>query len=142
MKIQTTVDSKPITIKLTDDQLKEINRQQNIITSSSDINTYEDALKVLGEAPKTRVDDKIYQIIKAANYLDNNNKEWIPDFSNASQSKYYPYFNLGAYGWVVGSYSYNFDCARLGFGGYFKSSELALYAGNQFLDVYKDYLPE
>jgi hypothetical protein len=61
---------------------------------------------------------------------------------NNSQPKYYPYFVKDASGrWAV-DFDYCFDLANVGSGLYFATSELALYAGNQFLDIYIDYLPE
>lgn len=63
------------------------------------------------------------------------------DFTNRNSYKYYPYFERTASGWVVnyscGSYCYSI----LGFGLTYSTNELALYAGNQFLEIYKDYLP-
>lgn len=72
------------------------------------------------------------------------NEGWKADFSKGNnQYKYYPYFIKDASGgWVVGSSYSCSDFATMGSGFYFKSSELALYAGNQFLDIYKDYLPD
>lgn len=71
------------------------------------------------------------------------NESWIPNFLNSSEKKYYPYFEKSSGGgWLVCSYSYWYAVSTMGFGLYFKSSELALFAGNTFLDIYKDYLPE
>ncbi len=71
------------------------------------------------------------------------NEDWTPNFKDRSQYKYYPYFEYKASsGWAVryaGFVSYN---SNVGFGFYYKSRELALYAANTFLDIYKDYLPE
>lgn len=70
------------------------------------------------------------------------NEGWEPDFTS-SEYKYYPYFDRKSHGWVFYSYYYVVDCiGRMGFGCYYKTSELAVYAGTQFLDIYKDYLPE
>jgi hypothetical protein len=72
-----------------------------------------------------------------------NGKDWIPDFLNTNQYKYYPWFRRTSGGWVGDGHSGgDVDVAHLGSGFYFKNSELALYAGNQFLEIYKDYLPE
>lgn len=80
---------------------------------------------------------KIQEITRALN------QDWTPDFNNSNQAKYYPYFektNDG--GWVFNFYVYYDRIASLGSGCFLKSSELATYAGKQFLDIYKEYLPE
>lgn len=70
-----------------------------------------------------------------------NQDTTFPDFDNRNQYKYYPWFEKKSSGWVViYCAAYGYDAAG-GFGSYFKTSELALYAGNQFLEVYNDYLP-
>ncbi len=70
------------------------------------------------------------------------NEGTILDFNNSNQYKYYSYFTKKDSVWLVDSYCYDGSYASLGFGFYYKSSELALFAGNQFLDIYSDYLPE
>jgi len=71
------------------------------------------------------------------------NEGWKPDFTNYNQYKYYPYFERKKSGWVLCSDCFDFiDCAFLGSGYFYKTRELAMYAGEQFLDIYKDYLPE
>lgn len=72
------------------------------------------------------------------------NEGWIPNFNNEKEYKYYPYFRKEKSSFVVYAGSrYSCLCAAdVGFGCYFKSSELALYSANTFLDIYKDYLPE
>lgn len=91
--------------------------------------------------PQTKLEKHInadFDINKISEVL---NQGWTPDFNNSNQYKYYPYFKKGPSGWVVHcAYSYD-SYASLGLGFYFSSSELALYAGNQFLDVYNDWLP-
>lgn len=69
------------------------------------------------------------------------NEGWEPDWDDDDQYKYYPYFE-----WSVGSGFSFFDygCVNshsfLGSRLYFKSSELATYAGKQFISIYNDYL--
>lgn len=70
------------------------------------------------------------------------NEGWEPDFNNHTQCKYYPFFKKTDSGWVVGSCFVGLCNGYLGSGFYYKSSELALYAGKQFLKEYIDYLPE
>lgn len=69
------------------------------------------------------------------------NEGWEPDFMNQNQYKYYPWFkqSSSAGGFVCAGY----DCWHSGtFVGprlAFKSSELAIYAGKTFIDVYNEY---
>lgn len=70
------------------------------------------------------------------------NEGWTEDYSNVNQSKYYPYFVKESSGWVLGSNSSRVQMTISGFGCSYKSSELALYAGEMFLSEYKDWLPE
>jgi hypothetical protein len=72
------------------------------------------------------------------------NEGWEENFLDRDQRKYYPWFERKASGgWAV-YFDASVSCyfSYLGFGCYYKSSELALYAANQFLDIYKEYLPE
>lgn len=65
------------------------------------------------------------------------NGGWKPDWDDHSEWKYYPWFKISgsglSYGDFVGSYSRSTVGSRL----CFKSSELAEYAGKQFIDLYK-----
>lgn len=70
------------------------------------------------------------------------NEGVVLDFSNSSQPKYYPYFEKSDSGWSVYSFGSSYAIVEFGFAFFYKSSELALYAANQFLDIYIDYLPE
>ena len=106
------------------------------------IKTYEDALKVLGREdfsrenlyPREIARRKLEIIIEALN------EGWKPDWENYSQKKWYSYFYKSAAGlW----YSYS-DLSPTHVLTYFgvrlicKSEEIADYAGQQFLDLYKE----
>lgn len=69
------------------------------------------------------------------------NEGWIPDFSNSSERKYYPWFEYKNGTFVFYYVCCGFYRADLGFGCYYKSEELAEYAGKQFIEIYKEYLP-
>lgn len=69
------------------------------------------------------------------------NGDWIPDFTDRDQPKYYLYFERRAEGWAVFFNVYYRYLALGGFGSYFRSSEFALWAGNKFLNVFIDFLP-
>ena len=79
---------------------------------------------------------------RAANKLDNDGKEWIPDFSNWDQRKYEIWFEYDKGSsafrcddyddWITDSYVGSRLC--------FKSWDVAKYIGNQFIDLYNEYL--
>jgi hypothetical protein len=69
------------------------------------------------------------------------NEGWTPDWNNENEIKYLPWFNMGSAsgvgfsydgcgGWVSDSVVGSLLCYR--------SKELAEYAGNQFLSIYKE----
>jgi hypothetical protein len=73
------------------------------------------------------------------------NEGWTPDWANSNEYKYFPWFTMGGKGGVgfsnslyVNWYSGTIAGSRL----CFKSSALAIYAGTQFLDIYKDFMTE
>jgi hypothetical protein len=70
------------------------------------------------------------------------NNEWKPDWSNWDQYKYYPWFEVLSSGFGFSYSTYGYVNARTGVGSRlcFESEEKAKYAGNQFLQLYKDFL--
>ena len=104
--------------------------------------SFPDACEVLGIMPSDIVnaedtaDEAAYKKLKIiAKAL---NEGWAPDWNNANQYKYYPYFKLqGGFSFrAFGcSYALSFVGSRL----CFKSRELAEYAGKTFTDLYKSY---
>lgn len=73
------------------------------------------------------------------------NGNWIPDFKNSSQYKYFPYFTKnknGSWSVISSSAAYYFGYSLLGFGLYFKDEKTALHVVNLFLEIYLDYLPD
>lgn len=73
------------------------------------------------------------------NLEDFFNEGWIPDWTNSSERKHYPWFERRTGGWVFfgsgyfGSYSY-------GQAGFYKTSEISDHIGKYFLEVYKPLL--
>ncbi len=71
------------------------------------------------------------------------NEGWTPNWENGKWDKYYPWFEMGSASGVGFSY---YDCAiwnshsTVGSRLCFKSAELAKYAGNQFLEIYKIFM--
>ncbi len=84
---------------------------------------------------KTLAFHKIQNIIKLFN------EGWKPDFNNANQRKYYPYFVKNASGWVLfSSYyrsSYSFDEV-----GFYQDEDTSNHCARLFLPIYNEYLNE
>ena len=70
------------------------------------------------------------------------NEGWVPDWSNSSQYKYYPWFHMGSSSGV--GFSFLVDDrwvthSNCGSRLCFISREAAIYAGEQFESLYKEY---
>lgn len=118
----------------------------------TEIKTFEDACKVLNLDSTTIIPDfsffpeedrqamidhaKLVIIAKAIN------GDWVPDWKNWDQYKYYPWFEMGSPS--GGGLSCD-DCAiwnsisHVGSRLCFETREQAKYAGKQFEDLYKSY---
>jgi hypothetical protein len=113
------------------------------------IKTYEDACRELGIADQLDVTlvelgftpDEI-NLRKIKTITEALNEGWKPDWNNSEQYKYYPYFRMSSGGFVFGGAVYGSSAADAGAASRlcFKSSELAEYAGKQFLKLYSDYI--
>lgn len=69
------------------------------------------------------------------------NEGWTPDYSNSSQYKYYPWFKFTpGVGFSYDGYDDAHSVSGVGSRLCFKSSDLAKYAGEQFNDIYNDFL--
>ena len=117
------------------------NVDDTILKSSSDINNYEDACKVLSIKPEASpsVSKRVKTIVAAANFLDNKGKIWRENWDDTDQRKYYPAFDYRAGGWVVCYSGYH---AVGGFGSYFKKEKTCLFITNKFLDLWLEYMHE
>lgn len=108
-----------------------------------EIKTFEDACNELENLTPIRNDEapdeiayKKLKIIVAA-----INQGWIPDWANTDQRKWYPWFNLSSgFGFSCTYYDCVYSVADVGSRLCFESEEKAGYAGNQFLELYKDFL--
>ena len=111
------------------------------------IKTFEAACKALGLDPKTAIPDfSCYPVEDHAAMIAHCkliiiaralNGGWKPDWSDSSQYKYFPYFNMNS-GLSYGC-GCNDRCSSVGSRLCFQNSELAKYAGTQFADLYKAY---
>jgi hypothetical protein len=74
------------------------------------------------------------------------NEGWKPNWNDTDQWKYYPWFEIQASedkpsGFGFSGTGYDFWLSRAGVGSRlcFKSRSLAIYAGKQFAELYKQY---
>jgi hypothetical protein len=118
----------------------------------TEIKTFEDACKVLNlDAAKVIPDFSLFPVeeqepMKAHAKLiiiaKAINGDWIPDWKNWDQYKYYPWFNMGSPSGGGFSYrgydfwrTYSYVGSRL----CFETREKAIYAGQTFEELYKTY---
>jgi len=68
------------------------------------------------------------------------NEGWAPDWSDHSEYKYYPYFEMaGSSGFRFHDDAYWHSISYVGSRLCFKTRELAVHAGKTFAPLYKDY---
>ena len=70
------------------------------------------------------------------------NNGWTPDYSKGNQYKYYPYFWVLSSGFAFNATCYYFTDANSHCGSRlcFESREKSDYAGQQFLELYKEFI--
>lgn len=114
------------------DRLKEIiNRPKNLFET---ITSYKDVCIELGEPEETCPYKKIKQIEKLFN------RDWVKDWSNKNQKKYYPYFeHLTGSGWVFRASSYRcyFSDGQVAF---YKNEETSDFCGRTFTKEYSELM--
>lgn len=115
------------------------------------IKSYADACSALGLHPLTISDfSKLPEKDREATYAFHQitfiaralNEGWEPDWNDHNQYKYYPYFFHAAGGSGFSCYGcyYGYVVSTVGSRLYFKTRELAEYAGNQFISIYNQFL--
>jgi len=114
------------------------------------IKTYEDACEELQEKPLNEKElrnlgfsnDEIdYKKIKTITRA--LNEEFVADFTNHDQKKWYPWFKVSSSGvFACHAANYGYSNAIAGYGARlcFSSDELATYAGKQFTELYKSFI--
>ena len=126
--------------------LKGLTSNISKFSSYKDITSFEDACEYLGidsedvydESADTK-DEIAYKRLKVIYKAINKLNNWVVDYKNSNQYKYYPWFN------VVSGFSYS-DCicditfAYVGVRLCCGSREEAEYIGTTFTTEYKDYL--
>lgn len=129
-----------------------INNEQKLLTYelfigkiTDRIKTFADAWEYCGkpEIPLIQGNEKqieyfiaVYQMSIICKAL---NEGWEPDWDNDSEPKYYPYFNMSPSGFAFYATGDAATHAHAGCGSRlrFRTSELARYAGEQFVDIWK-----
>jgi hypothetical protein len=111
----------------------------------NEIKTFEDACKELDVNPQAvyfgnnTSDEIAYKKLKIV--TEALNQGWTPDWSNTNQKKWYPYFVLSSgFGFSGTNYVYGYSNTTVGSRLCFESEVKARYAGNQFLQLYKEFL--
>jgi len=131
-------------------QLEEIKNKKADLANkgkiTSRVKTFEDACKELGidvsSIKQGELSKDEYAYIKLKIIAKALNEGWTPDWTNSNEWKYYPWFDLSKRASGFSSYGYNrwntntVAASRL----CFKNSELAKFAGTQFVEIYKDYI--
>ena len=114
----------------------------------TDIKTFEDACAKLQLNPETVLPDLIgypaqhqkamlahAKLVIIAEALNNG---WKPDWNDFNESKYYPWFDMEN-GFAFAACDYCSHLSLVGSRLCFVSADVATYAGEQFVDLYKDY---
>lgn len=84
-------------------------------------------------------DEIAYRILKLL--AKSLNEGWLPDWSNSSEYKYFPWFEMrGSSGFRFAAYDGWRSGSNVGSRLCFKSSKLAEHAANHFLSVYQDFM--
>ena len=136
-----TVNTKEAALELA--KLEKRKTELNEFLEKENINTFEDACKIVRENPTDKKfkegtkDEIAYKKLKVIIKAANGN--WVPDWNNSNEYKYYPYFTVSA--------GFGFSNARSVFCSSacvsrlcFKTAELAECIGRRFEYLYKDFL--
>lgn len=125
-----------VSITLTKKQLESINNQKVKFKSYKDITTFELACEYLKKDPTKYKSSfkKIKIIVKALNKLSGFITEW--EIIN----QYYPYFKINNGSFVFANFNSNRGVIYFPSTLYVSSSEEAIFLGEKFTDLYKDYL--
>lgn len=111
------------------------------------VKTFEDARKLTGRpdvpdfsnlpTDMRKHFEAQYKMIVIAEAL---NEGWIPDWDNYNECKYYPWFEMSPSSFAFCGSFYVHAYANAGSGSRlkFRTRELAKYAAEQFIDIWKD----
>ena len=112
------------------------------IVDYTDIKSFNDVCDKLGllesDIIKSDYNKKLTVYIKLTTIIKALNGDWIPDFNNHNQYKYYNWFKLENGEFVVRDTSYNCGSMSIPSALYLKSEELAIYCKDNFIELYKE----
>ena len=122
--------------------------KEYFVRKVTDCKTYEAVCDFIGEAPVSETillllgftqDEICYRKLKTITKA--LNEGWSPDWKDRNEKKWHPYFNVSS-GFTFFGTSYRYSAPGAGNGSrlFFKSEELAEYAGRQFSDIYKQFI--
>lgn len=131
----------------TAEQLPIVKKIFDIKDITAEIQTVEDAITKLGEKDEEVIllkrmeglpqhiisEQEMIVIVKALN------EKYVLDWDNSKEYKYFPWFYLGKdfrYYFYYTYCTYSHSSSRLAL----KNKELAIYAGNQFTEIYKKFM--
>jgi hypothetical protein len=121
-----------------------------------DIKSFSDACKVLGLSEETLPEvsmlpekhrKSIIAFYKLVTIIEAINNGWTPNWNDENQWKYYPWLGVEASeenpsgsGFSYSNFNYSVSYTKVGSRLCVDSREKANYLGEQFQDLYKDYL--
>ena len=113
--------------------------------STPRIETVEDALNATGLPPTPEFNEvpeemrdyfkAVYEAVVVTKAIVGN---WVPDWNNSDQQKWFPWFYMSSGGFVFGDTSYDHSNSYAGYASRlcFPTEEMAEYAGKQFTEMY------
>lgn len=137
-----------VKITLTEEQLKAIDYQRNNKIDIFSVTTYKDVCKYLKEKELTFKDfakfsgsiednEKLLAFAKIKQLEKFFNQDWIKDWSNKSQYKWYPYFTINVSGCLVFLDCTYYSDSCIGQVGFYQSKEVTKHIGTYFVDIYE-----
>lgn len=139
-----TIEVNGVSIRLTKEQLEQIDNQRSKKYQINDITSYGAACEILGEDSDKNASnkDKLGTIIRAANFIDNENKEWESNSLDKKSRKYFAWFEYTDSGWVFLSSSYVCYSSAGWVGLYFKNENTCAKIAQRFIEIYNKYIEE
>lgn len=153
MKITIDVNGEPTEIALTPDHITQVLAHVkatpfNIIDH---LKTWEDACQLKGidpidslpfEEPKNDLEEAVNGNFKMYIIAELLCGDWVPNWSDTNEYKYYPYFKWSGsgFGFSYSSADYWGTGTHVGSRLVFPTEELAEYAGTQFINIYNKFL--
>lgn len=117
------------------------------------IKTFEDACKALSLNENTLPEVSMlpekhrkaiiahYKLVIIAEAL---NEGWKPNWADHNECKYYPWFYFpkaaSGFGFSHGDCVYTYTSTYVGSRLCFKTADLSIYVGKQFIDLYREYM--